>query len=248
MVGFSELAALTTLTAIEVVLGIDNIIFISILSGRLPKEQQNKARLTGLLLAMFTRILFLFSITFLMGLTKPIFTIFSKPFSGREIILLAGGLFLLAKSTTEIHEKLEGAEKKNIRKMTSTFVAVIVQIILLDIVFSLDSIITAIGLTKNIKIMIIAIVLATFFMMIFSTAINKFIEKHPTMKILALAFLILVGVALIGDALGMHIPRGYIYFSMAFSSGVEMINLRIRPLSQEPVKLHTPFNDKKIDN
>lgn len=180
-----------------------------------------------------------------MGLTKPIFTLFSKSFSGREIILFVGGLFLLAKSTTEIHEKLEGAKNKNVRKMTSKFLAIIVQIILLDIVFSLDSIITAIGLTQNIKIMIIAIVIATIFMIIFSTAINKFIEKHPTMKILALAFLILVGVALIGDALGMHIPRGYIYFSMTFSFCVEMINLRFRPISQEPVKLHTPYMYKK---
>lgn len=248
MIGFNELAALTTLTAIEIVLGIDNIIFVSILSGRLPESQQNKARFTGLFLAMFTRILLLFSITFLMGLTKPIFIIFSKPFSGREIILFAGGLFLLAKSTTEIHEKLEGSEKREIKKITSKFVSIIIQIILLDIVFSLDSIITAIGLTQNIKIMVIAIIIATIFMMIFSAGIYKFIEKHPTMKILALAFLILVGVALIGDALGMHIPRGYIYFSMAFSFCVEMINLRIRPVSQEPVRLHSPFKDKRIDN
>lgn len=248
MIGINELIALTTLTAIEVVLGIDNIIFISILSGRLPHQQQNKARFIGLFLAMFTRIILLFSITFLMGLTKPLFTILNKSFSGREIILFAGGLFLLAKSTTEIHEKLEGAQKKEIKKAKSKFVAIIIQIILLDIVFSLDSIITAIGLTQNIKIMVVAIIIATFFMMIFSAAIYKFIEKHPTMKILALAFLILVGVALLGDALGMHIPRGYIYFSMAFSFGVEMINLRIRPLSHEPVKLHIPYEDKKIDN
>jgi predicted tellurium resistance membrane protein TerC len=248
MIGFNELAALLSLTAIEVVLGIDNIIFISILAGKLPQEQQKKARYIGLSLAMLTRILFLFSITIIMGLTKPIFTIFTKSFSGREIILFAGGLFLLAKSTTEIHDKLEGAEKKDIKKFTSTFISVIVQIMLLDIVFSLDSIITAIGLTQNIKIMVIAIVFATIFMMIFSSAIYKFIEKHPTMKILALAFLILVGVALIGDSLGMHIPRGYIYFAMAFSFGVEMINLRIRPLAKEPVKLHVPYSDKKIDN
>ncbi|MCX7769550.1 MAG: TerC family protein [Proteobacteria bacterium] len=248
MIGFNELVALLTLTAIEIVLGIDNIIFISILSGKLPQEQQNKARFIGLSLAMITRILFLFSITFIMGLTKPIFTVLNKPFSGREIILFAGGLFLLAKSTTEIHDKLEGAEKRDIKRFTSTFISVIVQIILLDIVFSLDSIITAIGLTQNIKIMVIAIIFATIFMMIFSASIYKFIERHPTMKILALAFLILVGVALIGDSLGMHIPRGYIYFAMAFSFGVEMINLRIRPLSKEPVKLHMPYSDKTIDN
>lgn len=248
MIGINELAALTTLTAIEIVLGIDNIIFISILSGKLPQDQQNKARFIGLFLAMFTRILLLFSITFIMGLTKPLFTILNKPFSGREIILFSGGLFLLAKSTIEIHEKLEGTHRKEMKKIASHFASVIIQIILLDIVFSLDSIITAIGLTQNIKIMVIAIIIATIFMMIFSTAIYKFIERHPTMKILALAFLILVGVALIGDGLGMHIPRGYIYFSMAFSFGVEMINLRIRPSIQEPVKLHTPFENKKIDN
>lgn len=236
--------SLITLTALEVVLGIDNIIFLSILSGKLPSQQQKKARLFGLIAAMLTRITLLFSITWLMSLTKPIFYIFQKPFSGREIILLGGGLFLIGKSTTEIHNKLEGAEEKTPQKIVSRFITVIIQIMLIDIVFSLDSIITAIGMTQNIPVMVIAIIIATIFMIIFSSTINNFIEKHPTIKILALSFLILVGVALVGDAFNMHIPRGYIYFAMAFSVCVEMINIRIRPKAEEPVKLHQPYKNK----
>lgn len=239
----SAWAALATLTALEIVLGIDNIIFISILAGKLPVEVQKKARIMGLGLAMLTRIALLFSLTWLMGLTEPIFSIAGRGLSGRDLILLAGGLFLLAKSTMEIHEKLEGAEEHGSSVKAASFGAVLVQIALLDIVFSLDSIITAIGMASQLIIMVAAVVLAVGFMMFFSGAISDFVDQHPTIKILALSFLILIGVALIGDSLGMHIPKGYIYFAMAFSVGVEMLNLRLRKKG-EPVRLHTPYDDE----
>ncbi|WP_136512959.1 TerC family protein [Geomonas edaphica] len=233
--------ALITLTALEIVLGIDNIIFISIQASKLPAAQQEKARLTGLGLAMFIRVALLFSLTWLMGLTTPLFSLFGNEISGRDLILLSGGLFLIWKSTMEIHEKLEGEEVVHASKVGATFGAVIVQILLLDIVFSLDSIITAIGMASQLFIMVAAVVIAVGFMMLFSGKISAFVERHPTIKMLALSFLLLIGVSLIGEGFGMHIPKGYIYFSMAFSVMVEMLNLRVR--RGKPVKLHEPHLD-----
>jgi len=230
--------ALVTLSALEIVLGIDNIIFISIQAGKLPVHQQEKARLVGLGLAMFIRIALLFSLTWLMGLTAPLFTVLGNEISGRDLILISGGLFLLWKSTMEIHEKLEGEEEISAARVGATFGAVIVQILLLDIVFSLDSIITALGMASQLAVMIAAVVIAVGFMMLFSGKISAFVEKHPTIKMLALSFLLLIGVALIGDGFDMHIPKGYIYFAMAFSVIVEILNLRLR--SSSPVKLHQP--------
>jgi len=221
--------ALVTLSALEIVLGVDNIIFISIQAGKLPAHQQEKARIVGLGLAMFIRIALLFSLTWLMGLTSPLFTALSNEISGRDLILISGGLFLIWKSTIEIHEKLEGDEMASSSSPAGvTFGAVIVQILLLDIVFSLDSIITALGMASQLSIMVAAVVIAVGFMMLFSGKISAFVEKHPTIKMLALSFLLLIGVALIGDGLDMHIPKGYIYFAMAFSVLVEMLNLRMR--------------------
>ena len=230
--------ALVTLTALEIVLGIDNIIFISIQAGKLPAHQQEKARLVGLGLAMFIRIALLFSLTWLMGLTSPLFTLLGNDISGRDMILISGGLFLLWKSTMEIHEKLEGGQEISSARGGATFGSVIVQILLLDIVFSLDSIITALGMASQLAIMISAVVIAVVFMMLFSGKISAFVEGHPTIKMLALSFLLLIGVALLGDGLDMHIPKGYIYFAMAFSVLVEMLNLKLRP--GIPVKLHQP--------
>lgn len=238
--------ALVTLTALEIVLGIDNIIFISIQAGKLPLAQQEKARLIGLGLAMFIRIALLFSLTWLMGLTAPLFTLLGNEISGRDLILLSGGLFLLWKSTMEIHEKLEGDEGVASARVGTTFGAVIVQILLLDIVFSLDSIITALGMANRLAVMIAAVVIAVGFMMLFSGKISAFVEKHPTIKMLALSFLLLIGVALIGDGLDMHIPKGYIYFAMAFSVMVEMFNLRLR--HGTPVKLHKPHLENSVES
>lgn len=233
--------ALVTLSALEIVLGIDNIIFISIQAGKLPVHQQEKARLVGLGLAMFIRIALLFSLTWLMGLTSPLFTVLGNEISGRDLILLSGGLFLIWKSTMEIHEKLEGEEGHAVTGAGATFGAVIVQILLLDIVFSLDSIITALGMASQLAVMIAAVVVAVGFMMLFSGKISAFVEKHPTIKMLALSFLLMIGVALIGDGLDMHIPKGYIYFAMAFSVLVEMLNLRMR--RGTPVKLHNQYGE-----
>lgn len=230
--------ALITLTSLEIVLGIDNIIFISIQAGKLPVHQQEKARLVGLGLAMFIRIALLFSLTWLMGLTSPLFTVVGNEISGRDMILISGGLFLLWKSTMEIHEKLEGDEVVLKTRVGVTFGAVIVQILLLDIVFSLDSIITALGMANQLSVMVAAVVIAVMFMMLFSGKISAFVEAHPTIKMLALSFLLLIGVALIGDGFDMHIPKGYIYFAMAFSVMVEMLNLKLR--AGTPVKLHQP--------
>lgn len=219
---------LLTLTVLELVLGIDNIVFISILSGKLPAHEQKKARLIGLSLAMLMRILLLLSITWVMGLTRPLFTIATFQVTGRAIILVAGGLFLLVKSTHEIHDHMEGEdEHRGARAMPSLF-AVLVQISLLDIVFSLDSVITAVGMVDEIAIMIIAVILAVIVMMIFANPVSGFVERHPTIKMLALSFLLLIGVNLIAEGLGLHIPRGYTYFAMAFSLFVEMLNLKIR--------------------
>ncbi|WP_129125815.1 TerC family protein [Geomonas oryzae] len=235
--------ALITLTALEIVLGIDNIIFISIQASKLPAALQEKARLTGLGLAMFIRVALLFSLTWLMGLTTPLFSLFGNEISGRDLILISGGLFLIWKSTMEIHEKLEGEEVVHASKVGATFGAVIVQILLLDIVFSLDSIITAIGMASQLFIMVAAVVIAVGFMMLFSGKISAFVERHPTIKMLALSFLLLIGVSLIGEGFGMHIPKGYIYFAMAFSVMVEMLNLRMR--RGKPVKLHEPHLDNE---
>jgi predicted tellurium resistance membrane protein TerC len=219
-----------TLAVLEIVLGIDNIIFLSILSSRLPKELQPRARVLGLGFAMLTRIALLFSITWLIGLTAPLFSIgfLDQEMSGRDLILLAGGLFLLAKSVSEIHGSLEGVEETRQVNAKASFLLVILQIGILDIVFSLDSVFTAIGLAQHIEIMVAAIVLAVLVMMFLAGPMNDFIERHPTIKILALSFLILVGVALIADAFDVHIPRGYLYFAMAFSVAVEMVNIRMR--------------------
>ena len=230
--------ALVTLTALEIVLGIDNIIFISIQASKLPAHQQEKARQIGLGLAMFIRVALLFSLTWLMGLTAPLFTVVGNEISGRDLILISGGLFLLWKSTMEIHEKLEGDEVVASARVGVTFGAVIVQILLLYIVFSLDSIITALGIASQLAIMVAAVVIAVGFMMLFAGKISVFVEKHPTIKMLALSFLLLIGVALIGDGFDMHIPKGYIYFAMAFSVMVEMFNMKLR--RGTPVKLHQP--------
>jgi len=230
--------ALITLVALEIVLGIDNIIFISILSGKLEPALQNKARVIGLALAMITRVLLLFSLTLIMQLTSPIITIFGNEISGRDIILISGGLFLLFKSTLEIHDKLEGDEKRGKAKSKRvSFSGTIVQILLLDVVFSLDSVITAIGMANQLWIMITAVIVAVIFMMFSSGAISRFVHKHPTIKILALSFLLLIGIALIGEGFDQHISKGYIYFAMAFSVFVEMINLRVRNKHAVPVVL-----------
>ncbi len=231
--------ALATLTALEIVLGIDNIIFISVLVSRLPPEQRQRARMLGLGFAMGTRILLLFMLVWIMGLTEPLFSVFDYTVTGRDIILLGGGLFLLAKSTHEIHNNLEGAAVSETgEKMvyTATFASVIVQIAIIDIVFSLDSVITAVGLVDHLSIMVIAIVIAVGVMMFSAKAIGDFVDEHPTIKILALSFLILIGFALMAEGMGLHIPKGYIYFAMAFSVAVEMINIRIRKKSV-PVQL-----------
>ena len=230
--------ALMTLTALEIVLGIDNIIFISIQASKLPYHLQDKARNIGLGLAMFIRIALLFSLNWLMGLTVPIFTILGNEISGRDLILITGGLFLIWKSTMEIHEKLEGEDMVSPKHLGTTFGSVLFQILLLDIVFSLDSIITALGMAEQLSIMIAAVIIAIVFMMVFSKKISAFVEQHPTIKILALSFLLLIGVALIGDGLDTHIPKGYIYFAMGFSVLVEILNLNTR--RSNPVKLHQP--------
>jgi predicted tellurium resistance membrane protein TerC len=233
--------AFVTLVALELVLGIDNIIFITILSGKLPGDQPKQARLVGLSLAMLMRIALLFSLTWIIGLTEPLLVVFGYELSGRDLILIAGGLFLIAKSTHEIHQKLEGAEGEASGRLSTSFVSVIVQILLLDIVFSLDSVLTAIGMAQQIQIMIAAVVIAVVFMMLFSSVIGDFVQRHPTVKMLALSFLLLIGVTLIADGFDQHIPRGYIYFSMAFAVFVEMLNLRLRKSPIPPVELRQPY-------
>jgi len=233
--------ALVTLTVLEIVLGVDNIIFISILAGKLPSKLQARARTIGLSLAMLTRIGLLFSLTWIMRLTEPFVIILAQEISGRDIILIAGGLFLLAKSTFEIHEKLEGVEGEGSARARASFTRVIVQILLLDIVFSLDSVITAIGMANQVGIMIAAVVIAVGFMMVSARAISDFVHRHPTVKMLALSFLLLIGVALIAEGFDQHISKGYIYFAMAFSVFVEMLNLRVRRRVAEPVKLREQY-------
>ena len=232
--------ALLTLTVLEIVLGIDNIVFISILAGKLPAGVQRRARTVGLTLAMVTRILLLVSLTGIMRFTRPLFTTFGHAFSGRDVILLLGGLFLLWKSTREIHDKLEGEEGRRNVKAGATFASVIVQIALLDIVFSLDSVITAVGMARQVGVMIAAIVIAVLVMLVAAGTISDFIHRHPTLQMLALSFLLLIGVTLIADGLGQHVSKGYVYFAMGFSVFVESLNLRLARTAP-PVHLKAPI-------
>ncbi len=237
--------SLLTLTLLEVVLGIDNIIFISILSGKLPHDQQKSARQAGLALAVVTRILLLCGIAWVARLDKPFLETtllgLHLAVSGRDLVLIAGGLFLLAKSTFEIHEKLEGQDGEQTRTKVPRFAQVVVQILLLDIVFSLDSVITAVGMTSNVPVMITAVVLAMLVMLAFVNQIGAFVERHPTIKMLALSFLILIGSMLVAEGFHQHIPKGYIYFAMAFAVGVEMLNLNVRARQAKPLALRQPY-------
>ena len=235
------LIALVTLSVLEVVLGIDNVIFISILAGKLPANQQEKARRIGLMAAMGMRILLLMSIAWIVRLTRPLFTVLEHPISGRDLILIVGGLFLLFKATREIHDKLEGEEGHVKARVAPTLSAVITQIMLLDIVFSLDSVITAVGMADELSVMVAAVVIAVAIMMFAAGPVSTFVEAHPTVKVLALSFLLLIGVSLIADGFGAHIPKGYIYFAMGFSVFVEMVNLRMAKKAK-PVKLHDGYH------
>ncbi|MGD9588109.1 MAG: TerC family protein [Pyrinomonadaceae bacterium] len=234
--------AFATLTVLELVLGIDNIIFISILAGKLPEDQQQRARFIGLSLALIMRVILLFSLSWVMSLTFPLFTVMEHGVSGRDLILLLGGLFLIGKSTHEIHGSLEGEEGHAVKKVYASFTSVIVQITLLDVVFSLDSVITAIGMVDRVSIMIAAVVISIVAMMLFAKPIGDFVQRHPTIKMLALAFLLLIGFTLIAEGLHLHIPKGYIYFAMAFSVLVEFLNMRLRRKAKKPVDLHDPYH------
>ena len=233
--------AFVTLLALEIVLGIDNIIFISILAAKLPAEQQPRARFIGLGLALFIRVALLFSLSWVIGLTAPLFTVWHQEISGRDLILIGGGLFLLAKATYEIHESLEGEEGHASKSVRAGFISVIIQIILLDAVFSLDSVITAIGMVDQVWLMISAVVVAIGFMMLFAAPVGAFVNRHPTIKVLALSFLLLIGLTLLVEAFDVHVPKGYIYFAMGFSVFVEMLNLKLRKKAQ-PVKLHERYS------
>ena len=244
--------ALATLIILELVLGVDNIIFISILAGKLPPTDQPRARTTGIMLAVITRILLLLSLSWIISLEHPFFYI---PFfggekvgiSGHNLILIVGGLFLLGKSTFEIHEKLEGQEGETSARVSPNFVSVVVQIMLLDIVFSLDSVITAVGMSNELAIMIIAVIIAAFIMIFLSGPIGDFVERHPTVKMLALSFLLMIGFSLVAEGLHQHIPKGYVYFAMGFSVFVEMINLRVRDSHVKPVNLRDPYKEEKVE-
>jgi len=235
--------ALATLTALEIVLGIDNIIFISILVSRVPVQQRQKARIIGLSLAMLMRIALLLSLAWVMSLTKPLFSVYETVISGRDLVLIAGGLFLIAKSTLEIHNALEGEEVSAKEYVAANLLGVLLQIAIIDIVFSLDSVITAVGMAQHVPVMVLAIIIAVLIMMAAAKAISDFVDERPTVKMLALSFLVLIGVALVGEGLGLHIPKGYIYFAMAFSVVVELLNLRIRGRSKTPVSLHKTYTE-----
>ncbi len=228
------------LTALELVLGIDNIIFISILVDKLPKERREFARRVGLFMAMFMRIGLLLVLAWIVGLVEPLFTIMNKSISGRDLILILGGLFLIWKSTSEIHQSMEGEEDHASSAVKATFASVILQIMVIDLVFSLDSIITAVGMVDDVRIMIAAVIASVGLMMVFAGPIGRFVSDHPTIKMLALAFLVVVGVVLVAEGFGQHVPKGYVYFGMAFSLAVEMLNIRMRKSSKKPVKLHAP--------
>ena len=235
--------AFVTLTALEIVLGVDNVVFISILAGKLPIEQREKARRLGLGLAMFMRILLLMSIAWVVRLTAPLFSVLTQEISGRDLILLVGGLFLLAKSTHEMHSQLEGEEGHSSARVAASFLSVIIQILLLDIIFSLDSVITAVGMADDLGVMITAVIIAVGFMLVFSGSVSRFVDKHPTIKMLALSFLLMIGVSLVAEALEFHIPKGYIYFAMAFSLFVEVLNIRLRRTREAPVHLHAAYSE-----
>ena len=237
--------AFLTLTALELVLGIDNIIFISILVDKLPPVQRDLARRIGLFLAMFMRVGLLLVLAWIVGLTKPLFTILQFAISGRDLILIVGGLFLIWKSTKEIHQLLEGEEGEASRAVAATFTQIILQIVIIDIVFSLDSIITAVGMVSDVRIMIAAVIASVALMMFFAGPIGRFVSAHPTVKMLALAFLLVIGVVLIADGMGNHVPKGYVYFAMAFSVFVEVLNLRMRKRAARPVELHEPYKRDK---
>jgi predicted tellurium resistance membrane protein TerC len=239
--------ALATLSAMEIVLGIDNIVFLTILTGRLPAAQQGKARKLGLAFALLTRLGLLFAISWVMGLTRPLFSLLGQGFSGRDLILLVGGLFLIGKATHEIHDKLEveHAESSAGGGRVAGFWPVIVQVAILDIVFSLDSVITAVGMAQHLPVMVAAMILAVAVMMVFAGAVGAFVERHPTIKMLALSFLILIGVMLVAEGFGKHIEKGYVYFAMAFSLGVELLNMRVRRARQAPVHLHGKFEQER---
>jgi predicted tellurium resistance membrane protein TerC len=235
--------ALLTLTVLEIVLGIDNVIFISILAGKLPQKDQAKARNIGLAAAMIMRILLLLSLAWIVKLTSPLFTVLGAEISGRDLILLIGGLFLMGKATHEIHDKLEGEEGTTVRKVTPSLVSVIAQIMLLDIVFSLDSVITAVGMAKHLGVMVTAVVISVGIMFVAAGSISAFVNRHPTVKMLALSFLLLIGMALVAEGLEFHIPKGYIYFAMGFSVFVEVLNIRFRRKSK-PVQLHDAYHEE----
>ncbi len=241
--------ALVTLIALELVLGVDNIVFISILAGKLPQSDQSRARTTGIMLAVITRVLLLLSLSWVISLEDALFTLpyFNIGISGKDTILLGGGLFLLWKSTHEIHEKLEGKEGEASAKVAATFASVIIQIMLLDVVFSLDSVITAVGMVDHIAIMVIAVIIAAGVMIFVAGPIGEFVERHPTIKILALSFLLLIGFTLVVEGLHQHIPKGYVYFAMGFSVMVEMINLRVRDSHVKPVNLHDAYKEQKLE-
>jgi predicted tellurium resistance membrane protein TerC len=238
--------ALITLTLLELVLGIDNIVFISILVDKLPPAQREKARRLGLFMAMFMRIGLLLVLSWIIGLTQPLFSLLSQEISGRDLILIAGGLFLIWKSTGEIHQSMEGEEGHSSSAVKATFGAVILQIMIVDMVFSLDSIITAVGMVDRVEVMIAAVVASVALMMLFAGAIGRFVSEHPTIKMLALSFLVVVGVVLIAEGFDHHVPKGYVYFAMAFSLAVEMLNIRMRKRSARPVHLHSPY-DETVD-
>ena len=237
--------AFFTLTALELVLGIDNIIFISIVVDKLPKEQREFARKVGLFLAMFMRIGLLLVLSHIVGMTEPLFTLFDAAFSGRDVILISGGLFLVWKSTMEVHQLLEGEEGEASRKVANSFTGVIMQIIVIDLIFSLDSIITAVGMVREVEVMIAAVIVSVGLMMLFARAIGEFVSQHPTIKMLALSFLVVVGVVLLADGFGHHVPKGYIYFAMAFSVIVEMLNIRLRKGTRNPVDLREAYVPEK---